>query len=110
MDWLLQKQLSKIFKNLKLKWNPRYFKALGIIFSTNIGEMTHLNFNPKLFEIKQIINIWMKRLLTPLGRIAVIKLLLISKLSYLLLIHLKHYKKNYMKYVLDLYGIKNQLG
>ena len=85
MDWLLQKQLSKIFKNLKLKWNPRYFKALGIIFSTNIGEMTHLNFNPKLFEIKQIINIWMKRLLTPLGRIAVIKLLLISKLSYLLL-------------------------
>ena len=47
--------------------------------------MTHLNFNPKLFEIKQIINIWMKRLLTPLGRIAVIKSLLISKLSYLLL-------------------------
>ena len=58
---------------------------MGIIFSTNIGEMTHLNFNPKRFEIKQIINIWMKRLLTPLGRIAVIKSLLISKLSYLLL-------------------------
>ena len=39
----------RYLQNLKLKWNPRYFKALGIIFNTNIGEMTRLNFNPKLF-------------------------------------------------------------
>ena len=38
-----------------------------------------------MFEIKQIINNWMKRISTPLGRIAIIKSLLISKLSYLLL-------------------------
>ena len=48
----------RYLQDLKLKWNHCYFKALGIIFSTNMGEMTHLNFNPKLFEIKQIINIW----------------------------------------------------
>ena len=38
-----------------------------------------------MFEIKQIINNWMKRMSTPLGRIAIIKSLLISKLSYILL-------------------------
>ena len=26
----------RYLQNLKLKWNPCYFKALGIIFSTNI--------------------------------------------------------------------------
>ena len=34
----------RYLQDLKLKWNPRYFKALRIIFSTNIGEMTHLKF------------------------------------------------------------------
>ena len=72
--------------------------------------MTHLNFNPKLFEIKQIINIWMKRLLTPLGRIAVIKSLLISKLSYLLLT-LPNPSEAFQKELHgNLYGIKNQIG
>ena len=28
----------RYLQNLKLKWNLRYFKALGIIFSINIGE------------------------------------------------------------------------
>ena len=47
--------------------------------------MTKLNYNSKLFEIKQIIKKWMRRIVTPLGRIAILKSLLISKLSYLLL-------------------------
>ena len=75
----------RYLQHLNLKWNPSSFKALGIIFSIDIAEMTKLNYNSKLFEIKQIINKWMKRILTPPGRIAIIKALLISKLNYLLL-------------------------
>ena len=71
--------------NLNLKWNPSVFKALGIVFSTDLTEMNKLNYKSKLFLIKQIINIWMKRIITPFDRIALIKPLLISKLNYLLL-------------------------
>ena len=71
--------------HLKLDWNPKVFKILGVKFSTNIKEISEINFENKLFEIKQIINRWMKRVITPLGRIAIIKSLLISKLNYLFL-------------------------
>ena len=71
--------------HLKLNWNPKVFKILGIKFTTNIKEISEINFKNKLFEIKQIINRWMKRVITPLGRIAIIKSLLISKLNYLFL-------------------------
>ena len=85
--WIGSKKDSKIryLPNLKLEWNPKVFKILGIKFTTNIDEITNINFQNKLFEIKQIINRWMKRIITPLGRIAIIKSLLISKLNYLFL-------------------------
>ena len=71
--------------HLKLDWNPKVFKILGIKFTTNIKEISEINFENKLFEIKKIINRWMKRIITPLDRIAIIKSLHISKLNYLLL-------------------------
>ena len=61
--------------HLKLDWNRKVFKILGIKFTTNIKEISE----NKLFEI---INRWMKRVITPLGRIAIIKF---SKLNYLFL-------------------------
>ena len=73
----------RYLQNIKFKWNPSSFKVLGIIFSTDLAEIMNLNYNSKMFEIKQIINNWMKIISTPLGRIAIIKSLLISKLSYL---------------------------
>ena len=69
--------------HLKLDWNPKVFTILEIKFSTNIKEISEINFEKKLFEIKQVINRWMKRVITPLGRIAIIKSLLISKLNHL---------------------------
>ena len=35
--------------NLMLKWNPSSFKVLGIIFSTDISQMTKLNYKSKIF-------------------------------------------------------------
>ena len=69
--------------HLKLDWNPKVLKIIGIKFTTNSKEISEINFENKLFEIKQIINRWMKRVITPLVRIAVIKSLLVSKLNYL---------------------------
>ena len=82
---------SKIFckyvhlSHIKLHWNPKVFQKFGIKFTTNIKEISEIKFENKLFEMKQIINRWMKRVITPLGRIAIIKILLISKLNYIFL-------------------------
>ena len=39
--------------HLKLDWNPKVFKILGIKFTTNIKEISEINFENKLFEIKK---------------------------------------------------------
>ena len=75
--------------NLNINWNPPTFKILGSIFSTNVTDMVELNYKDKICEIKQLLNIWMKRSTTPLDKIAVIKALLIAKFNYLFLISAK---------------------
>lgn len=47
--------------------------------------MEDLNYLPKLSEIRKLINQWKSRKLTPIGRITVIKTLLIPKLNNLIL-------------------------
>ena len=84
--------------HLKLDWNPKVFTILEIKFSTNIKEISEINFENKLFEIKQVINRWMKRVITPLGRIAIIKSLLISKLNHLFFT-LPNLQAFYLKYL-----------
>ena len=41
------------------------------------------NCNEKFFEVKALFNIWLKRLITPLGRVAILKSLILSKLVHL---------------------------
>ena len=69
--------------HLNFCWNPPKFKILGIWFAGDLESCTRLNFDAKLQEVRTLINIWMKRCLTPLGRIAVAKSLLLSKLVHL---------------------------
>ena len=64
-------------------WDPGTFKTLGIHFSTKTEEISKLNFEGKIDEIKREIARWKKRHLTPLGKITIIKTLIISKLTYL---------------------------
>ena len=64
-------------------WDPGTFKTLGITFSTNVEEISHLNFNGKIDDVKRQIARWEKRHLTPLGKITIIKTLIIPKLTYL---------------------------
>jgi hypothetical protein len=80
-------------KNCKLRfmrdknfiWDPGTFKILGVLFSTDISNITSLNFDNKLLEMKRVLSYWKKRQLTPFGKITVIKTLVFSKIIHLLM-------------------------
>ena len=57
--------------------------VLGIKCSTNLEELSELNFLPKLIDIQKNITQWTKRNLSVLGKITVVKTILISKLTHL---------------------------
>ena len=60
-----------------------YFRYLGIDFAHDLDEMIQHNYNEKIMQIKSQMTLWLKRSLTVLGRITVVKSLLVSKLNYL---------------------------
>ena len=82
--WLGSKRNSKVkyLPEINLTWNPPTFKVLGIIFSVNIHDMVLINYENKLDEMRKLINVWSKRNLTPLGKITVLKTLVISKITH----------------------------
>ena len=85
MVWIGSKKFSKeVFHHSrwKLSWNNLNFELLGIKFSVTLDEMEELNYLPKLSEIRRLINQWKLRKLTPIGRITIIKTLIIPKLNH----------------------------
>ncbi len=66
-----------------MKWNPSKYNILGIWFSNDLSKITEINTMDKLAEIQYLFNVWTKRTCTPLGRLAVLKSLVLSKLIYL---------------------------
>ena len=60
----------------KFEWNTTKFNLLGLKFSVDLSEMLVLNVTEK-------IAIWSKRHLTPLGKIVVVKTILLFKLNHL---------------------------
>ena len=66
-----------------MDWNPPKFKILGIWFTNNLKECELLNFREKFLEIKALYKVWLKRQITPLGRVAVLKSLILSKIIHL---------------------------
>ena len=86
--WLGSKKNSNIkyLPHLKMLWNPDKFKILEIWFTNDLKQCIELNFNDKFTEIKMLYKIWLKRQLTPLGRIAILKSVILSKLVHLWLL------------------------
>ena len=67
-------------------WDPgTSFKIVGIHFSTDIKTIPHLNYKDKLSEMKRILHKWKKRQTSPFGKVIIIKTLVISKITHLLL-------------------------
>ena len=85
--WIGSKKFSgETFNHrLKLDWNQTDFTILGIKFSCNIDTIVDINYNNKLIEIEKEMKQWSKRILTPLGRLTVLKTLLVSKLNHLII-------------------------
>ena len=53
------------------------------MFSVHLSKMVDLNFELVASQIETIVNRWKNRYLTPLGKITVIKTLLLPKLTHL---------------------------
>ena len=68
--------------NHGIKWVSD-MKILGIHFTNSSNNITRANLEPKILQIEKEIAQWRRRNLTSIGRITVIKSLLISKLVHL---------------------------
>ena len=75
-------------KKLDLKqdlnvWGSTHFNLLGIDFSTNLNDIVRVNYGNVIPKIDALLNQWKRRLLTPIGRVTVLKTLIIPKLNHL---------------------------
>ena len=86
--WIGSKKFSKeVFHHVKWKltWGETLFNLLGVQFSVNLEEIIVNNFEQKILEMKKLTKHWLSRKLTVLGRITVVKTLIISKITHLLI-------------------------
>jgi hypothetical protein len=67
----------------KLSWGDTQFKLLGINFDVDLNKMCDLNYADKMTQVKRCISHWKRRKLTILGRITVVKTLLIPLFTHL---------------------------
>ena len=83
--WIGSMKQSNIryLPELGLQWGRDKFILLGIDFSVNLHEIPKINYDKKLIKLKSLIKTWEKRILTPIGRIHIIKSLLISQFNHL---------------------------
>ena len=71
--------------DLNLIWTNN-FTSLGINYDvTDLENITQLNIEPKLLDMERLIRIWQLRNLTLIGKIIIIKSLLVSKFIHILL-------------------------
>jgi len=75
--------LVRYMEHLGMEWNPDKFKVLGIWFTNNVEDCVQLNYSEKFEEVKRLMLLWIKRCITPLGRVAILKSLILSKLIHL---------------------------
>ena len=80
----------------ELNWVKDKFSLLGVTLSTNLENVVRLNFDEKLSMLRSILTSWSKRILTPLGKLIVIKTLVIPKLNHLF-IGLPNHSEDFIK-------------
>ena len=83
--WIGRKKYSKekIKVAAKLEWGTTTFTLLGITFSLNLDDMPSLNYSHAAEKVQKILNSWKGRILTPLGKITVIKTFVLSQFIHL---------------------------
>ena len=83
--WIgINKYSTKAIKTRwKLSWGKTNFKLLGITFHIDLDKIERINYTEKIHKINSLITLWKRRILTPLGKITVIKTLLLPILNHL---------------------------
>ena len=66
-----------------IQWSQEPFQVLGITFTPDLSNINELNYRVKLNSIRKTISSWSKRNLSTIGRITVVKSILIPKLTHL---------------------------
>ena len=74
---------QKLKVSHKLQWGENIFNLLRINFSNDWNMLPILNYQNAISKAKKIINSWKYRYLTPLGKITVIKTLILSVFTHL---------------------------
>ena len=77
-------ELNDDVNNLGINWVDK-MKVLGVFFPKDIDNISEININPKLVQIRKEIDQWKRRHVTSIGRITVVKSLIMSKLVHLLI-------------------------
>ena len=112
MDRLKSGSKYILCRNYNLEWGKTTFQLLGIQFSINLKDITNNNMVPKIIKIKNILKQWKKRNLTPIGKITVLKTLVLSKLNHIFIslpTPSEQKLKEIEKYFFPLYGMTNQI-
>ena len=66
-----------------VSWKTNQFRSLGIQFSLDRKLLFDLNYKKKLKQIKQLVNCWRMRNLSLIGKICVLKSLVLPQFLYL---------------------------
>ena len=69
----------------KLDWGATEFVLLGIHFSVDLDKIPDLNYNIQIPKITALIQQWERRALTPIGRVTVLKSLIVPKINHLII-------------------------
>ena len=69
--------------HLQMELNPARCKLLGIWFTNSLKHCKEINLREKFAEIKALSKVWMKRQIISLGRDAILRSLILSKIVYL---------------------------
>ena len=81
----MKNSVTKLCPELVLSWDENSFNLLGVTFSKNLNEITDLNYTQKIKAIDLLVKAYSKRILTPIGKIVVIKTLALPKINQLIM-------------------------
>ena len=67
------------------EWNPERFNILGVNFTISLTNITDENIDEKYYKLQEVFKKWKSHKLTPLGKVTVLRSLIISQIIHILI-------------------------
>ena len=74
-----------VLHEVNIEWNSQKVTLPGVEFTTNLKEITKINLKKKIESIQRELYQWTKRNLTPIGKMTVIRSLMLAKIVHILI-------------------------